>query len=213
MTDGVDKPRNSMQPLNEKTVLKNPFKQFEFWFEEAKQVLERDNPDSACLSTVNANGEPDGRIVLIKEYDERGFVFYTNIESVKGMSLLATKKASLTLHWDELHRQIRIRGNVELVTDKEADAYFNSRPRGSQLGAWASRQSSTLESREVMEQEFEQVSKKYEGKEIPRPTFWSGFRVEPQQIEFWQQGDDRMHDRLLFTKDEVLGWKIDRLYP
>jgi len=202
-----------MDNLTRKNLLTNPIEQFALWFKEAKNSVPTDNPDSACLSTINAEGFPDGRVILIKEFDDKGFVFYTNIESPKGTSLLENQKASLTFHWDSLHKQIRVLGTAQLVSDKQADAYFKSRPRESQLGAWASQQSSVLEARSILNQRFEELTEKFKGQEITRPPFWSGFRIKPARIEFWQQRDNRLHDRFVFIKNQLQGWDIQRLYP
>jgi pyridoxamine 5'-phosphate oxidase len=167
-----------------------------------------------ALSTVDASGLPDVRMVLMKGVDSRGFIFYTNFESDKAKELQATMKVAALFHWKSLRRQVRIRGPVEHVTEAEADAYFASRPRPSRLGAWASQQSRTLESRAVLEQAFAESDARFPGPDIPRPPHWSGFRIKPLAIEFWKDGAHRLHDRIRFSRSSVEGnWSKQRLYP
>ncbi len=165
-----------------------------------------------CLSTVSPDGEPDGRMLLLKGYDEHGFVFYTNFDSPKAKSLQKNPHAAMTFYWEDFRRQIRISGKVEKVSDAEADAYFASRPRMSQIGALVSHQSARLESREILEKEFEAVDKKFEGKPIPRPAFWGGYRLVPSKIEFWQERPNRLHDRHLYRR-KGKRWEMSLLYP
>lgn len=190
---------------------KDPVIQFRLWFDEAAAsgiAL----PEAACLSTVSRNGEPEGRMILLKGADEYGFVFYTNLNSPKSQSLLAHPRASLTFYWEKLRRQVRLSGAVGKVTDAEADAYFHSRPRDSQIGAWASEQSTALDARATLEKRFEEFSRKYDGKDIPRPSHWSGYRIAPEKIEFWIERPNRLHDRFLYElKDGE--WAVTRLYP
>jgi len=191
----------------------NPFTIFAQWLSEAKDS-EPNDPNAMALATVDKSGLPNVRMVLLKGFDETGFVFYTNFESAKGGELLFAQKAALCLHWKSLRRQIRVRGNVNPVDDAEADAYFQSRTRGSRIGAWASKQSRPLESRFALEQEVAKFAAKFAIGEIPRPDHWSGFRLTPVSIEFWKDQAFRLHDRLSFTRaDESEAWKTEKLYP
>jgi pyridoxamine 5'-phosphate oxidase len=165
-----------------------------------------------ALATADRTGRPSVRMVLLRDADERGFVFHTNYTSRKARELTENPQAALCIHWHSLEEQIRIEGRVERLPAEESDAYFNSRPRGSQLGAWASRQSAALQSRETLEKEYREVERQYENKPVPRPPFWGGFRLIPDRIEFWFGRPDRLHDRLLYVRDGE-GWTIERLYP
>ena len=188
-----------------------PYILFRKWLAEAEKS-EPNDPNAMALATVDGSGLPDLRMVLLKGYDEHGFVFYTNFESNKGKELLSSMKAALCFHWKSLRRQVRVRGPVEKVSDAEADAYFRSRPRGSRIGAWASKQSRPLESRFALEKAVAEYTAKYAIGDIPRPPYWSGFRILPQTIEFWQDKPFRLHDRLVFTKAGDK-WETERLYP
>jgi pyridoxamine 5'-phosphate oxidase len=179
--------------------------------DEAKSS-EINDPNAMALATVDADGLPDVRMVLLNGVDENGFVFYTNVESNKGRELLGQPKAALVLHWKSLRRQIRARGLVTRVTDAQADAYFQSRPRDSRIGAWASQQSRPLESRFALEKAVAVNAAKYALGEVPRPPYWTGFRIAPLSIEFWQDKPFRLHDRVVFTR-EGEGWRKVRLYP
>lgn len=165
-----------------------------------------------ALGTVDDDGQPAVRIVLLKSFDERGFVFYTNHEGRKGRDLLAHPRAALCFHWPPLEVQIRIEGTVTKVTDAEADSYFATRNRLSQIGAWASRQSERIETPTALDERVARYEKEFEGRDVPRPRFWSGFRVLPRRIEFWKGRPNRLHERHLYTRDGT-GWKIDTLYP
>lgn len=197
--------------LLEENVLENPIKQFGKWFTEAlnAQILE---PNAMILSTVS-DGKPHGRVVLLKGFDENGFSFYTNYKSNKGSEVAETPFASLTFFWGDLERQVRIEGSIEKVSGVESDEYYHSRPRGSQVGAWVSNQSSVIAGREVIEQRLAELENEFKDLElIPRPAHWGGYCVNPERIEFWQGRPNRLHDRILFTK---IGedWKIERLSP
>ena len=193
------------------TETEEPFGLFRAWLQEA-QASEPNDPNAMALATVDEDGLPNVRMVLLKGFDENGFVFYTNTESNKGRELLGQNKAALVLHWKSLRRQIRARGPVTLVSDEEADAYFQSRPRDSRIGAWASQQSRPLESRFALEQAVALNTAKYAVGEVPRPPHWTGFRIAPVSIEFWQDKPFRLHDRVVFTR-EGNGWRKVRLYP
>lgn len=200
------------------TSANEPFALFQRWFGEA-QASEPNDPNGMAVATVDDDGLPNVRMVLLKGVDEpgsagRGFVFYTNFDSAKGQELLASRKAALLFHWKSLRRQVRIRGTVSVVSDGEADAYFASRARGSRIGAWASAQSRPLESRFALEKAVASYTARYPIGEIPRPPHWSGFRVTPLAFEFWQDRPFRLHDRLVFRRDVPSDiWKSQRLYP
>jgi pyridoxamine 5'-phosphate oxidase len=190
-----------------------PLRLFAAWFEDAKRA-EPVNPEAMTLATVDADGLPNARMVLLKGFDERGFVFYTNQDSNKGHELAAAPKAALTFYWKSLQRQVRLRGSVEPVSQAEADAYFASRSRMAQIGAWASKQSSALESRLAFEKAIALNTAKFAIGTVPRPPFWSGYRVVPQEIEFWQERLFRLHDRVAFTRSSLNApWTKTRLYP
>jgi pyridoxamine 5'-phosphate oxidase len=188
-----------------------PIRLFRSWFAEA-EASEPNDPNAMALATVDADGLPDVRMVLLKSVDEAGFVFYTNTESAKGEELAAQPKAAIVLHWKSLRRQVRARGPVLRVSDAEADAYFSSRPRDSRIGAWASKQSRPLESRFALEKAVASYAAKHAIGEVPRPAYWTGFRIAPVQLEFWQDRPFRLHDRVRFVKTEA-GWERSRLYP
>jgi pyridoxamine 5'-phosphate oxidase len=189
----------------------NPVVQFHQWFE---KVIDADlhEPNAMILATASRDGRPSARVVLLKGYDERGFVFYTNYEGRKARDLEANPLCALLFYWGELERQVRIEGRASRLSGEESDAYFTSRPRGSRLGAWASEQSQPVESRSILEERVRALEAEYEGREIPRPPFWGGYRVEPEVIEFWQGRENRLHDRLVYRRTEG-GWKIERLQP
>lgn len=189
-----------------------PFRLFGEWLQDATKS-EINDPNGVALATVDEDGMPDIRMVLLKGFDEQGFVFYTNFESAKGREILSSMKAAMCFHWKSLRRQVRVRGPVEVVSDAEADAYFATRPRGSRIGAWASKQSRPLESRFALEKAVAEYTAKYAIGEIPRPKHWSGFRIVPEQIEFWHDRPFRLHDRMMFTRSDAGGWEKERLYP
>ena len=193
------------------TASAEPYALFARWLEDAG-ASEPNDPNATALATVDPDGLPDVRMVLLKGFDEQGFVFYTNYESAKGREILSSMKAAMCFHWKSLRRQVRVRGPVETVSDEEADAYFASRPRGSRIGAWASAQSRPLESRFALEKAVAEYTARYAVGAIPRPPYWSGFRIQPVSIEFWHDRPFRLHDRVLFETDGA-GWKKTRLYP
>jgi pyridoxamine 5'-phosphate oxidase len=212
MTKIADLRKNYTQAgLLETDVTADPFQQFKLWFEQAvaANLLE---PNAMTLATVTAEGKPSARIVLLKGFDEHGFVFYTNYSSQKGIELQHCPYAALVFLWGDLERQVRIEGKVELVPIEEATAYFHSRPASSQLGAWASDQSTVIANRSILETRLQQLETEYIDREIPKPTHWGGFRVVPTEIEFWQGRPSRLHDRLRYQLVDGV-WKIDRLAP
>lgn len=195
------------------TAADEPFGLFAEWLQDATKS-EVNDPNALALATVDSDGLPDVRMVLLKDFDAHGFVFYTNLESAKGVEILGSMKAAMCFHWKSLRRQVRVRGAVEVVSDAEADAYYASRPRGSRIGAWASKQSRPLESRFALEKAVAEFTARHPIGEIPRPAHWSGFRIVPQQIEFWHDRPFRLHDRLLFSRQaEKDDWEKTRLYP
>ncbi len=203
---------NALSP-GDFTVSDDPDALFDAWMAEAEGSEPRD-PNAIQLATVDRDGRPDVRTVLLKGKDPRGFTFYTNAESAKGEELAANMQAAFVLYWKSLNRQIRVRGTVEAVSEAESDAYFDSRHPRSRLGAIASRQSRPLPSRAVLEDRVAELETEYEGRPIPRPAYWHGFRVRPYQIEFWADRANRLHDRIVFRRDGAEGpWAKQRLYP
>ncbi len=197
--------------LSESDVLPDPIDQFHRWFDEALEANLHE-PNAMTLATATPDGRPSARVVLLKGFGERGFVFYTNYEGRKALELEANPNCYLLFYWGELERQVRVEGRATRVSTEESDAYFASRPRGSQLGAWASEQSRKVEGRTELEDRLKELEEEYEGREAPRPPFWGGYRVEPEGMEFWQGRENRLHDRLLYTRLDG-GWKIERLQP
>jgi pyridoxamine 5'-phosphate oxidase len=191
----------------------NPLQQFRSWFNDVEKSGGLDETNAMTVSTIGADDFPKNRIVLLKFYDENGFVFYTNYESEKGRDLVKNPKTCLSFFWPNTERQVIIKGLAEKLPDNVSDNYFASRPKGSQLGALVSNQSEVIENREVLENELKFLEDKYQNKEIPRPKSWGGFLVRPQSMEFWQGRPNRLHDRFRFTLIDDLDWKIERLAP
>jgi pyridoxamine 5'-phosphate oxidase len=189
----------------------DPIAEFGTWLEEAGR-REPNDPNAVCLATATPEGRPSARMVLLKGVDARGFVFYTNVESRKGQELTANPFAALCFHWKSLSRSVRVEGRVEMVSAEEADAYYASRPRGSRIGAWASRQSRPLEGRWALEQRVAEFTLKFGVGEIPRPEYWTGFRLVPDRIELWRNMPFRLHERRVFHR-EGEGWRLEMLYP
>jgi pyridoxamine 5'-phosphate oxidase len=190
----------------------DPFKQFKSWFDQALNA-QLPEPNAMTLATSTMEGKPSARVVLLKDFSDRGFVFYTNYHSQKGQELATNPQAALVFWWAQLERQVRIEGKVCQVSPQESDEYFHSRPTSSQLGAWVSNQSQIVSSREVLEQRQKELIVQYEGQIIPRPPHWGGFRVVPTEIEFWQGRPSRLHDRLLYRLQADNNWLIERLSP
>jgi len=198
--------------LSRKDLASAPVQQFEKWF---KQVEESglEMPNAMTLATVSGAGQPSVRTVLLKYFDAEGFVFYTNYGSAKARDIAANSRVALLFPWLGLERQVKITGTAEKVSTATSAKYFLSRPRGSQIGAWVSNQSSPITSRQMLMSQFEEMLRKFENKEVPLPSFWGGYRVVPGSFEFWQGRQNRLHDRFVYTPDEVGGWKIERLAP
>lgn len=202
----------SLKTLLETEVADDPFLQFGDWWQQAIES-EIDEVNAMTLATASLEGVPSARIVLLKGYDEKGFVFFTNYESAKGRELAENPKASLLFFWKELERQVRITGLVEKLSAAENDDYFLSRPTGSQIGAWASPQSHIIENRSWLERRVEELNEKFKTEQLTRPSHWGGYRVKPVIIEFWQGRSSRLHDRLQYTLQDDGSWKIERLAP
>jgi pyridoxamine 5'-phosphate oxidase len=213
MSDTTPIERTTWLTSGDFTEATEPLRLFSAWLAEATASEPRD-PTAMTLATVDAGGMPNARMVLLKGADERGFVFYSNIDSQKGQELAASPKAALVFHWKSLNKQVRVRGNVERVSEAEADAYFASRPKQAQIGAWASQQSRPLESRLAFEKAVALYAAKYALTTVPRPPYWIGYRIVPVQLEFWQDRPFRLHDRVVFEREPASGaWRKTRLYP
>lgn len=202
----------SLHSLTETSVAALPLDQFTQWWDQAIQS-DIEEVNAMALSTINKEGRPESRIVLLKGYSEKGFVFFTNYESNKGDQLQQHAHCSLLFFWKELERQVRINGRAEKISTQESDAYFNSRPEGSKIGAWASPQSQVVESQEWLHENFERIKARYNNNTISRPPHWGGFAVRPDSMEFWQGRPSRMHDRIRYSLQQDGGWKIERLAP
>ena len=202
----------SLSGLSEKDLARDPFRQFEQWFQEA-EAAKLPEPNAMICSLANRSGVPSCRTVLLKGLDGRGFVFYSNYESRKGRELAENPRASLLFPWIAQERQVIVEGSVARLSREESDAYFHSRPHASQLAAWASPQSSVIVGRNVLEEAFKTLEKKYAGQEIPMPPYWGGYRVKPDSVEFWQGRHGRLHDRLRYRREQNGDWAVDRLAP
>ena len=206
-----------MTELHRRDLISDPIEQFRAWYEEAVKSESLKFPDAMALATVSAAGRPENRMVLLKDFSNEGFSFFTNLLSRKGQALSANPFAALTFYWDALERQVRIEGQIHPVSDEEADNYFITRPRESQIGAWVSKQSHELSSRRQLEQELEEATLRFGSGQIPRPVNWGGYLLVPSRIEFWQLRPFRLHDRFVYEKvgleSSPKDWKISRLYP
>ena len=198
--------------LRETDAAPDPIEQFHRWFEEVLAAGLHE-PNAMTLATATSDGRPAARVVLLKGFDERGFVFYTNYEGRKGRELEENPYCALVFYWGELERQVRIEGRAGRVSGEESEAYYRSRPLGSRLGAWVSEQSRPVGDRATLEERLRELEDEYEGREVPRPPFWGGYRVEPEAIEFWQGRENRLHDRLLYRRESDQSWSIERLQP
>jgi pyridoxamine 5'-phosphate oxidase len=199
-------------PLRERDADPDPLRQFDAWYRDAAASGLRE-PGAVAVATGSADGMPSVRMVLLKQYDERGFVFYTNYESRKGHELAANPRAAMLFYWDPLGRQVRIEGAVQRASSEESDAYVRSRPRGSQLSALASPQSQVIDSRDELERRVTELTERHRGQELPLPEAWGGYRLTPESFEFWQHREDRLHDRLLYTRMPDGAWQMRRLAP
>ncbi len=200
--------------LSEADVPADPFVQFKSWYDDARNA-QLHEPDAMTLATASIDGAPSARMVLLKGFDERGFVFYSNFDSAKGLALQENPRAALILFWSQLYRQIRIEGTVTRVSDAESDAYFQTRPKGSRIAALASNQSRILPSRDILDARVGELAAQYSAPDarVPRPDYWGGYRVAPEAIEFWQGRRDRLHDRLVYRRQASGAWQIERLFP
>jgi pyridoxamine 5'-phosphate oxidase len=203
----------SSPPFDESNLADDPYKQFEAWFQLASSTPEIVEANAMSLATVSSGGEPSQRTVLLKIFDAQGFVFFTNFESRKARQISENHRVSLLFQWLPLHRQVEINGRANKISTLESVRYFATRPRGSQLGAWVSQQSSVITSRSLLEGKFEELKQKFASREIPIPSFWGGYRVAPSRFEFWQGRPNRLHDRFEYVLSESAGWRHHRLSP
>lgn len=201
------------QALLESNCPKNPLDLFQEWFLNADASKLIEEPNAMTIASIGLDGFPKSRVVLLKKYTEKGFVFFTNYNSEKGKAMAKNNSVCLSFFWDQLEQQIIIKGKAEKLTEEASDKYFSSRPNGSKLGAWASEQSKVVSNRETLEKTLYELEKKYKNKEIPRPKYWGGYLVKPISIEFWQGRPNRMHDRMLYTLQKDFSWKLERLSP
>ncbi len=201
------------QELIESNVSDNPMELFQKWFHEVDTNYDVDETNAMTVSTIGLDGYPKGRVVLLKKYTYEGFIFYTNYESEKGKAIIANPNVCLSFFWPAAERQIIIKGKAEKVAENLSDGYFESRPRGSQLGAIVSNQSEVIKDRAVLEDKLKMLEEEYEGKDVPRPKFWGGFIVKPVELEFWQGRPNRLHDRLRYKLDNEYNWILERLSP
>lgn len=199
--------------LTETSIRENPMEQFQKWFHEVEASDGVDEPNAMTVSTIGLDGFPKSRVVLMKKFTFEGFIFYTNYRSEKGKAIAANPSVCLSFFWPNMERQVIIKGKAEKIAENLSDGYFESRPKGSQLGAVVSDQSEVVPSREHLEGKLKELEQEYEGKEVPRPDYWGGFLVRPVSIEFWQGRPNRLHDRIRYTLDEDFDWKIERLAP
>ncbi len=198
--------------LDQKDMNSSPIRQFGVWYEQALRA-DLIHPNAFTLATSTTDGKSSARVLLLKDFDQNGFVFYTNSLSKKGSDLSHNPYAALCFWWGKLERQVRIEGEIEKVSSDEADEYFASRPRGSQIGAWASEQSSVINSREILDQRYAEFENKFKDQAVPRPPYWNGYRLIPNAIEFWQGRDNRLHDRIRYTLKAQGDWVVERLAP
>jgi pyridoxamine 5'-phosphate oxidase len=200
------------EPFDRHTLDENPWQQFEKWFQQAVQAAVEE-PNAMSLATVDRDGQPSLRTVLLKYFDEHGLVFFTNYESRKAQQIAVNPRVALLFFWAPLHRQVKVEGHAEKISTAESLRYFVSRPRGSQLGAWCSPQSTVISSRQILLDKLQEIKRKFGEGHIPLPSFWGGYRVTPTRMEFWQGGQDRLHDRFEYTRDDASQWHIAQLAP